>query len=91
MRLFHDNHSVDNHPSDNRNDEANRYRNIVAALDNLIVQLGPNATMTDFNVRLRAARDVYEHEMVWHITRPALQPDPRERDLFDGHHSRDAR
>ncbi len=45
---------------------ANRCRNIVAALENLLAQLGSDARSDDFYRRLEAARDVYRHEMVWH-------------------------
>lgn len=48
------------------NDTANRYRNIVAAIDNLLAQLGQNAKRDEFYLRLEVARDVYQHEMVWH-------------------------
>jgi len=47
-------------------DAANRYKNIVAALENLLTQLGPNARSDDFYQRIEAARAVYRHEMVWH-------------------------
>lgn len=47
-------------------DVANRYRNILAAIENLLTQLGSNARSDEFYRRLEAARDVYRHEMVWH-------------------------
>lgn len=52
--------------SEEWDDPANRYRNIVDALENLLRQLRQNARSDEFYLRLEAARDVYRHEMLWH-------------------------
>jgi hypothetical protein len=48
------------------NDIANRYRNIVAAIDNLLLQLGDQASEANFYEKLITMREVYAHEWLWH-------------------------
>lgn len=57
---------VISHSPEKWGDMANRYRNIVAAIENLLTQLRQNARRDEFYLRLEAARDVYRHEMAWH-------------------------
>ena len=46
---------------------ANRSRNIVAALENLLTQIGDGWCQSEFVLRLRAAKEVYEGELDWHL------------------------
>jgi len=46
---------------------ANRCRNIVAALENLLTQIGDGWCQSEFVQRLKAAKEVYEYEMQWHL------------------------
>lgn len=46
---------------------ANRCRNIIAALENLLNQMGTGWTQSEFIQRLKAAKEVYESEMDWHL------------------------
>ena len=46
---------------------SNRCRNIAAALDNLLTQLGPNAEGEAFTIRLQTAKEIYQHEMIAHM------------------------
>jgi hypothetical protein len=52
---------------------ANRYRNIVSALENLLVQLGTDANREAFFFRIQAAKEVYQHEMMWHINQDGIE------------------
>ena len=45
---------------------ANRCRNIIAGLENLLAQIGVGWCSTEFIQRLQAAKEVYEFEMVYH-------------------------
>ncbi len=46
---------------------ANRSRNIVAALENLLTQIGDGWCHSEFVLRLKAAKEVYEGELDWHL------------------------
>lgn len=46
---------------------ANRCRNIIAALENLVTQIGTGWCQSEFVLRLTAAKEVYEGEMDWHL------------------------
>jgi len=50
---------------------ANRCRNIIAALSNLLTQIGEGWCQTEFIQRLTAAKEVYEYEMAWHLSQMA--------------------
>jgi hypothetical protein len=45
----------------------NRSRNIIAALENLLVQLGSGWCQSEFILKVKAAKEVYESEMDWHM------------------------
>ena len=55
------------------NDMANRYRNIVSALENLLTQLGSDASREAFFFRIQAAKEIYQHEMMWHINQDGIE------------------
>lgn len=46
---------------------ANRCRNIIAALENLLNQMETGWCQSEFIQRLKAAKEVYEVEMDWHL------------------------
>ena len=46
---------------------ANRCRNIVAALENLLVQIGTGWCQSEFILRIKSAKEVYESELDWHL------------------------
>lgn len=45
---------------------ANRCRNVVAAVENLLTQLDEGWCQADFIQRLKVAKEIYEYEMMWH-------------------------
>lgn len=68
-------------------DVANRCRNIVSAIDNLLVQLGHGECCSNFYFRLNVAREVFEHEMIWHKSQSRLEREFDQKDLFNGNNS----
>lgn len=46
---------------------ANRCRNIIAALENLLNQIGTGWCQSEFIQRLKGAKEVYEVEMDFHL------------------------
>lgn len=48
---------------------ANRCRNIIAALENLLNQLGEGWCQTEFLLKIHTAKEIYENEMAWHLAR----------------------
>lgn len=46
---------------------ANRCRNIISALENLLTQIGAGWCQSEFVQRIKGAREVYEVEMDWHL------------------------
>ena len=51
---------------------ANRCRNLVIALENVLVQIGIDAASSNLAVKLTAVKEAYETEMTWHARQAGL-------------------
>ncbi len=54
---------------ENHEEAAHRCRKVAEAINNLLIQLGEGWCATEFTMWLRAIKEVYEHERLWHAFR----------------------